>query len=239
MQNHIDSLTELLDRQTANEPEEAGMAILNDLLRNDYWAAVAHAHLATIQADIRLSYMLARQSYKHVNGFRKLTLFDDATGRFRLRLHVWGTTQSDSHGNVHNHRFHCSSAILKGQLANRAWALDEDTEATHSHHLYIPRQEQESYTLRFIGGARPIPTLRAALGPGKLYHQASHELHTSEALEPGTLTLFIEDRLGLRDGADVFSKRYPWMDMRVEAPSLSPTEYKAELGSFLKLWSGA
>jgi len=62
------------------------------------------------------------RSYRHANGFLKLTIAE-ARG-VRLRMHIWPTAQTWN-GNIHNHRWNFASRILTGTMEDSRFTVTE------------------------------------------------------------------------------------------------------------------
>lgn len=197
----------------------ASLPTFSELLPEIYFAV---RHDANTLRD------LASDSYEHENGFVKLTILKGAN--FRIRLHWWrAETNMENVANVHNHRFDCISHVLKGQLRDVAWHTD-DAGGVFSHYRYSPRSGTESYLLRYLGSRSLNITARATHRRGATYWLSNRSLHTSDVLQPDTITFFIENRSVLASHADVFSRRYPLRDIRLSSPSTS-------VGTFLATFS--
>src|SRR3712207_3875044 len=69
----------------------------------------------------RLYEKMSEESYKHSNGFDKISLPRVPSSPIRLRLHIWHPIRhegSPTPGDAHNHRWPLASRTLVGDLRN-------------------------------------------------------------------------------------------------------------------------
>lgn len=60
-------------------------------------------------------------SYRHANGFDKLSLYRASSDAFKIRLHIWWNGAQDSA--IHNHRWNLASCILRGRMYLRNYGV--------------------------------------------------------------------------------------------------------------------
>lgn len=85
---------------------------------------------------------IAKDSYKHQNGFLKLTLKAKDGEKFRLHVYKVGATADE---NIHNHRWSFNSKILCGALPMYLYQVVEG----NSHRLHIYERLDGPYTITF------------------------------------------------------------------------------------------
>lgn len=180
---------------------------------------------------------LAKNSYKHDNGFFKLTLFDTIDKKYKVRIHYWANPFLDSPKlqNIHNHRFGFFSLILKGELQNRTWIVSNSDGIKCGHFKYLPRMGEKTYSLAYTKDICLSDKGIAKYGVGDIYHMSSQELHTIGINTNSVVTLFLEERSRITEYADVYSLRYPKKDFPIDSPSLSPEQYKETISKILLL----
>jgi hypothetical protein len=137
----------------------------------------------------------ADSSYRHNNGFTKLSLFN--SNQIHLRLHIWANEEDAS---IHNHAWDFGSIVLKGCLGFTNYAevaLSEKAVAYQKFKLREVRDQNGSIiekektregtvSLLSIGSytIRPLCT-----------HFVNYQIpHKSDVLEPGGATLVVTGR---------------------------------------------
>lgn len=188
----------------------------------------------TLRLDGPALARLTKQSYLHENGFVKATLFDSPDGRFRIRLHFWReVAKTRIPQNIHNHRFDFFSTVLVGSLSNNIWDAAR-AGRSFSHYEYLPRLGQKSYTLSFKGEELLLPASERQIHRGGIYFLDKSELHTTGLGDGTIITLFVEDRLGLKDYADIYSEKYPAENTILASPAISSASYIRALETISK-----
>jgi|GEM_PF-5017623 len=181
----------------------------------------------TLRRDMPRLQQLARSSYRHENGFFKLLMAEDENTAFKFRLHFWPMDRATlkNSENIHSHRFSCYSYVIAGALINQEWVLDSVGDLFH-HFRYTPRMRSQSYTLEYCGQQMLMAKSQNQIHDGTGYHMHADYLHTSlPATGHDVVTFFATEKQGLRDFADVYTKRYDAQNTSIKSPSLSPAEY--------------
>lgn len=190
-----------------------------------------------LEEDHAALYNLASNSYLHENGFYKLTIIDRPDAKFRVRLHFWPFSVSSSveEENIHNHRFNYYSCILKGVLLNKIWRI-APRGSKFRHYKYIPRTQKQSYVLDYCGEHFLEMHEESKYQSGDLYSMCAEDLHTVNVAQTNNvITLFIEERTGLKSHADVFSNRYALGYVPISSPSLTLNQYLKVLSIIISL----
>jgi hypothetical protein len=174
-------------------------------------------------------------SYLHDNTFLKLVIVDSICHRFRFRLHWWKRNSPVISQNIHNHRFHFYSNVLLGGVRNTVWTKSRGG-SPYTHYKYQPRLGTENYVLSEVGTSLLSIDSTTHQSAGSLYNLNAEVLHTSDPSHgEDVITLFVEDRIALREFADVFSNRYSGRHVTIPSPSLSPSEYSNHLSDLVSL----
>jgi len=180
--------------------------------------------IANLEQDNITAENLAKQSYRHENGFTKLLLWGNQNSLFRIRLHFWEGIKNQS-SNIHNHRFNFSSHILMGKIKNTTWVLDEEGEQ-FNYYEYIPRLEKGNYLMANIGNARLRVSDVEIIEEGATYSLQDNVLHASESFSENLITFFIEERVSIGEFAKVYSNKYLNNESLIlNSPPLKKEEY--------------
>lgn len=203
--------------------------VANSLLEN-----LAAIHRA-LKDDASALASSSSMSYLHDNTFLKLVIMDSICHRFRFRLHWWKRNSPVIFQNIHNHRFHFYSIVLLGGIRNTVWTKSQGG-SPYIHYKYQPRLGTETYVLSEVGASLLSIDSTTHQTAGSLYSLKAEVLHTSDPTQgEDVITLFVEDRIALREFADVFSNRYSGRHVTIPSPSLSPGEYSNHLSDLVSL----
>lgn len=130
---------------------------------------------------------VARDSYRHANGFTKLVLGGSAGGR--LRLHVWEPGAA-AEENIHDHRWHFASVILSGTIKSEVWVDAIDPAApTFEEFIYEVRDGVASR--RSVGRTRASCARTATRRAGAAYVMVPGVMHRITGTEGVTATLVV------------------------------------------------
>ena len=143
---------------------------------------------------------IARASYMHPNGFRKLVLstFEDGA---RLRVHHWPADGPAEASNVHNHRWPFASTVVVGSLRSTLLTFAEGRDAMQRF-VFEPNGPGQEHTMSLVGVATLAVSHLSELGPGSSYVIDARQLHQIRA-RPGTVSLMLSGP-PQRDRTDVF-----------------------------------
>lgn len=145
---------------------------------------------------------ICENSYRHANGFARITLPFLLDTQCRARLHIWDVESNDTARDMHNHRWYFASRVLHGALENQTFKVDRDGEFTHYVHT---ASDDVSYSLASAGSASlsldSIDTHRA----GDAYSMPPPLVHDILAIGNGTSTFVIEFPF-VRSHTDIFSR---------------------------------
>lgn len=209
--------------QRQNMPSDAAQKLLASLAQNHGLEAV----FGRLLTDDALAECNIQDSYRHDNGFTKLLLFTAPADDFKLRLHVWPKPYGKEH-NIHDHRFNFWSWVMHGRLTNTLWVLGPGEE--RQHYKYYPRKTRAQYCMERVGPATLSREKQFDVDQGTSYYFRNDLLHTAESHD-SAITLLVEDRTSLRPFANVFTTTSSASSLRIESPSLTLGEYRAELAN--------
>lgn len=144
---------------------------------------------------------LAASSQRHQNGFDKLILGEQE--QVKLVLHAW-KANADEEAEIHNHRWHFVSAVLRGGLVSHEYAIAKSGEPTHCGYKYRSPQGSKNYTMTKTGYAHLRELRRVTRVARSTYFQEADELHRAGQIEANTLTVIVQGAVH-RAATDVFS----------------------------------
>ena len=170
---------------------------------------------------------LACRSHIHDNGFVKLALFDSDDGRYRVRLHIWESSEtSDQEANVHDHRYDFISLVVVGGLENVRWKLS-DNGTEYKLFTYTPRNEDGVYNLKLVGRQCLSPEPTEVYAAGDSYLMMRDDLHIAQTMgNMRSITLCVQDRSNLKSQAQTLSISHPNEKTNISAPPLSVEVYR-------------
>lgn len=167
-------------------------------------AGSVQALVATVRDDPALAARTLERSLSHPLGFDKFVLF--AGAGYQLRLHVWWPGQLDPAGepvqreDIHDHRFAFASAVVRGSLWVRTFAIHPVTPAP----AVVPPQlmtrmreerapDGEAYLFSPVDRVGVEPRTTALFTEGGGYSMREDELHqvTAEPAAGLTATLLV------------------------------------------------
>jgi hypothetical protein len=124
----IDADHALLARAARINTPEALQAVLRRFLADGTLGRIAHELAAGSQMV-----KVARDSYRHDNGFWKVVLAE--TEAYKLRVHLWLNKDRTFTGepNIHNHRWNFSSMLLRGGYVQEKFAVCSGEEGISVH----------------------------------------------------------------------------------------------------------
>lgn len=185
-----------------------------------------------LESQPKLLNEVSQLSYAHDNGFYKLVLFFSEANSFRVRFHFWPVQEKAYETqNIHNHCFNYYSFISKGALWNTVYNEGKQG-ALYNHYKYTPRIVKEAYNLDKIGSKNLEIVKKEMKKLGDFYFLPYDSWHIIDVDNNiGAITLFIEDRTGSQNFADVFSLKKIPSDGIMKSPSLLPHIYMQLLKS--------
>lgn len=184
---------------------------------------------------------IAGRSYRHVNHFDKVVLFDSADGcGYRLTLHMWipPYTEKELHDElIHDHRFSFWSTILTGRLVSQNFARPGDAPADtpllpFRQYRYSPEKlgaATQSNFYEFVEEAPLHMTGDTVEEQGNSYHLQYHRIHrVALPLHAMTCTLVLRGPRE-RSFSNVYNTAYPSTDTQTKNVMFSREELTAKL----------
>lgn len=118
---------------------------------------------------------VATKSYLHGNGFYKIVLFESAD--FTIRTNIWmpGTQPQE---NLHDHRWHLSSAIIAGSLTSEIWEESASRQSQeYEEYIYIGKTTQKAAHVIPVGRTRVVLKETITHTSGECYFLPSNIMH--------------------------------------------------------------
>ena len=220
----VDRAFETIFRHDHGRDQEA--ATMLDLLRTP---AGLRAVVNSVLTDGAALERFSHDSYNHHNGFVKILLRAAPDDRYRLRLHLWPTTDALAQ-NIHDHRFDFWSVVLLGTISNHIWTRGPGT--LRYHYKYHSRAGNTTYVMERCSSVELTRSRRFRVEQGAHYYFDNSWLHTIEC-DSAAITLMLEDRRNIRPYANVFSVHDHECNVTVSSPSLTKQEYRETLDRFV------
>ncbi len=190
--------------------------LLQHLLRHTDHAAIQH---------------MCADSYRHTNGFDRLTLPYLSETDCVLRLHVWPYGSADA--DLHNHAWDFHSQIILGRLANvshRVLPSSAPEDGPYRHYEHKSIEGGRAYSLTQCGSAAVVPSDEQVCRRGQAYQQSATTVHAVRTDKDITATLVLELPPS-RDHSDVYVRAE--LTERTSAPVRRPRYSVAEVRSRL------
>jgi hypothetical protein len=149
-------------------------------------------------------HLIAENSYRHALGFDKLIVAPLLpTGQ--LRLHVWWPGDPRTREHIHNHRFAFSSIVVSGRLRNHVFETTRIPEGAKPYRRFVEDAQLRDHRWQFTASGTDLvrPVLVGSFPVSTSYSMFPEVLHRIDALDPLTVTLFIE-RATTRSGSSVY-----------------------------------
>jgi hypothetical protein len=185
-----------------NTPE-ALRAALSQFVNNGWLRSVIDGRLR----DSRQLMDAAGGSYRHDNGFWKIVLVE--TEWYKLRAHLWLEHQQEpAQPNIHNHRWHFSSVLLRGGYVQELFAIceaEEDGIPVRSWR-YSPSAEGIAGDVEERGAARLKRVAQSTCQAGDCVVLAADELHRVISVKDATTISIVLNGPSVRADTDVYTQ---------------------------------
>lgn len=148
--------------------------------------------LTLLRRDTARLTALARNSYRHRNGFDKIVLSSPVGSELKLVLHFWPSRGLGQADNIHDHRWDFASVVLCGALCLELYEPDP-VGSSYSVMRYRREPGVGAYALQPSGTTTVSPKASVTLFQGSTYSWDAHLLHRAWAV-PGqpTATLIVQ-----------------------------------------------
>jgi hypothetical protein len=136
---------------------------------------------------------MAQQSYRHPNSFDKLILIDSKEVGFKLRMHIWRSSDESHHSeHIHNHAWDFSSILLTGAYNFQMFSRSEEG-SNMFHYKPAPLSTgEQGHKLVFQGVIKACRIFSGELVAGCCYsipHTLLHRVVNSRNRVTSTLLL--------------------------------------------------
>ena len=145
-----------------------------------------------ISNDGQLLSLCASRSYRHVNGFDKIVLEEDGSGR-KLTWHRWDNTDPQKHSDYHNHRWNFASFVISGSVSLLDLQEETDGQIEVEKLVYESPGESESFLLRSAGVTSLKQIGERTVHSGDYYFQPYRVVHQARPESPGPSTVILQD----------------------------------------------
>ncbi|SEM50389.1 hypothetical protein [Streptacidiphilus jiangxiensis] len=119
--------------------------------------------------------VMATESYRHANGFDKLSFPAVDGSEARLRLHLWPAADTGGPSHPHDHRWPFVSRVLAGQVTNEISTVTDDPDGDHRR--YSHRPAPGGYVFQERGRATLRPAGRFTCPQGRTYALPPEVVH--------------------------------------------------------------
>ena len=170
---------------------------------------------------------IARQSYRHQNGFVKIPLKTENGEKFRLHVYRVGA-KADK--NIHNHRWDFESKVLCGSLPMHLYEIVEG----NSHRLHTYLRKGRLYTIEYLRKIGLIESQLINIRAGKKYLMKNHLYHKIATVKELTITYMVT-RKTVQKTCDLINvKDMSSTGEGVDEPPLSVQQVKENLELILE-----
>jgi hypothetical protein len=183
--------------------------------------------------------LFTTDSYRHSNGFDKISFPATAGSQVRLQLHIWPAAAGrDSAGeppDVHDHRWSFASRVLVGSISNEAYAA---TPAPGGRYLHYRHTEAgaRSHRLDYAGRAELVLTGVDTCRRGSTYVMPPQTLHLVRPAGGDIAATAVLELAPARQVTQVYvSAGRPGRDAFVRLPRFSVSEVRARLRELHRL----
>lgn len=180
---------------------------------------------------------VASRSYRHVNHFDKIVLFDDGhPDHARLTLHLWRPPYSEQEIDdelIHDHRFSFWSKVLCGDIRSevfeRAEEEDEDTRVYRSF-SYCPEDKDVENFYTYLGDVRLKVREFQQTERDSAYYLHFDSIHRICLPDTQAVATLVLRSPRLRNHSTVFNSVFPTTDVRVRNVFFTPEGVAERLG---------
>lgn len=182
------------------EPEDLFLNIINlnlklDLKQNDLKSpqVISQSILIPFLSDEKKLDEVSKRSYIHLNGFKRLVLFESEDKDIQIRLHVWDedfkqNKQDDS--DIHDHRWSFISYPIQGQFQERKFIEQSGGKFYEKYHCY-PRTNLETAFVELNGISALHEITSKIIETSELNYCDSDEIHQLNPTKLPAMTLLI------------------------------------------------
>ncbi|GAA2855818.1 hypothetical protein GCM10010517_14050 [Streptosporangium fragile] len=155
--------------------------------------------IALLRADDALVRSMVERSYKHPNGFDRISLFREPDG-LEARIHLWERGVPSDEG-IHNHAWDFSSLVLTGALRFQILQQTADGETYDLYRSGMPRGGRfGDYEFTRLGTTSLGVVFDGTVSAGSAYHQHRDAYHRVLVSPEQSMTATIVVRGPVRRG---------------------------------------
>ncbi len=187
--------------------------------------------LTSITEDEGLLRLTASRSYRHVNHFDKVVLYDEDPTQYRLTLHIWEPPYSDEERLdecIHGHRFSFWSSVLTGELVSINFVEQEDGHVYRSY-SYCPEERDKENFYTYEGETRLSAITTVLTAQEASYYARYDQIHRIDLPQIDAVTTLVLRSPRIRERSIVYNTSYPETDLRVTNVFFSEEEVRQKL----------
>ncbi|MDE2793158.1 MAG: hypothetical protein OXI81_22460 [Paracoccaceae bacterium] len=180
--------------------------------------------------------VVSSRSYRHVNHFDKIVLFDDGNpDHARLTLHLWrppytvGEIQDEL---IHDHRFSFWSKVLCGALRSEVFERtveDCPNARLYRAYSYCPENKDIANFYKHLGDVRLKICKYQMTDQDRTYYLSFDTIHRICLPEQHTVSTLVLRSPRLRSHSTVYNSVYPKTELRVQNSFFSPDNLSERL----------
>lgn len=195
---------------------------------------VAHLHRILQNRGSALEKALA-MSYRHPNGFDKISFDYTSLEETTRRLHIWwpeggdplGRTSPVADSDVHDHPWNFTSKILLGSLVHRTFERASEGEDVERYERYVVNIPGNSAIYSLSAGTAFLGEVsRMVYSTGDTYSLHCERLHHLSAAPGGVAATLVKQGPLLRRHSEVFRTTPTASLVQVRATKFTPSELR-------------
>lgn len=175
---------------------------------------------------------VAQKSYRHINHFDKIVLFDnDDPNSFRLTLHLWEPPYSHKERTdeqIHSHRFSFWSSVLSGTLVSENFEECENGNVYESF-SYCPENRDIKNFYTHEGPIKLKKTTTSRAENSTSYFLKNVGIHRIVVPDEHPVVTLVLRSPRVRDYSIVYNTKYPKNDLSYENLFFTYEEVKKKL----------
>jgi hypothetical protein len=172
----------------------------------------------------------AEHSYRHANGFAKITLPGFGPTRERLRLHIWDREARLVDPDPHNHRWPFVSRVLVGRIEDRHYVVRDGAGTEYVHHRHQQTGVERGYRFTRVGVVELQLAHASFVGCGAEHRLEPDTIHAPVAGDGAYAATLVLESEPIRTFSDVYSRSNKPMDVELDPPRFDVAEVGRMLG---------
>ncbi|MBT2772749.1 hypothetical protein J7J47_10975 [Halomonas sp. ISL-60] len=183
-------------------------------------------------SDLSLLKLVADRSYRHINHFDKIVLFDNGDpNSFRLTMHLWQppyTIKEQADEQIHSHRFSFWSSVLCGTLISEDFEECESGQPYESY-SYCPENKDLKNFYTHEGPVKLKKTTTVRAESSTSYFLRNLAIHRIVVPDTDPVVTLVLRSPRVRNHSVVYNSKYPKNDLSYENSFFSVEETKEKL----------